>query len=620
MTQIILTGAKYLIIILFAYFTYISFRAQRDVPDERKKLSYALQRITMLVIHALAFLTMCIQIKVNPDVALTMSQAIGLYAGQLVYLIVMSCIIPSIVSLSKGLNNVMCMFLAIGFIIQTRLDFAVSLRQLIIVAVSSIVFLLFVFFCKRAKFLRGLTWIYAIVGMALLVTMLVLSRVVYGAKLAIDLGFFSFQPAEFVKILFVLFVASAFHKANNFKTVAITAVCAAIHVLILVFCHDLGSALILFMIYMLMLYAATKKILYVGIGVAALAVASVAAYKIFAHVRVRISTWLNPWKDIENTGYQITQALFAIGTGGWFGSGLFGGKPQSVPVVSNDMIFSAISEEMGGLFSLLLILLCLCFVLMIFRVAIRVNNTFYKLLAFGLGSAYGFQVFLTIGGTIKFIPLTGVNLPFISSGGSSLLASLIMLGMVQALYVISEADVEREREMIAQGAGIQSFDGYEDMEPTRKEKAAIARNERKMAEDKAAMARKQRKRSEEEFEEEIYEPAQKMQRHRVQEVTPEEFDDYSQEYYDNHPSQRERIHQMIPDEDLAEDLERTRVVAKKNKVRKAMPEDSDLYNQEYYENHTSQRSRIHQMVPDKEFDEEIEEAKRAYRESLKEKR
>ena len=624
MTQIILTGAKYLIIVLFAYFTYISFRAQRDVPDERKKLSYALQRITMLVIHALAFLTMCIQIKVNPDVALTMGQAIGLYAGQLVYLIAMSCVVPAVVSLSKGLNNVMCMFLTIGFIIQTRLNFDVSLRQLIIVAVGSVVFLLFVFLCKRAKFLRNLTWIYAIVGMALLAVMLVLSRVVYGAKLAIDLGFFSFQPAEFVKILFVLFVASAFHKANNFKTVAVTAICAGIHVLILVFCHDLGSALILFMIYMLMLYAATKKILYVGVGVGALVVASIAAYKIFAHVRVRVHTWLDPWADIENTGYQITQALFAIGTGGWFGSGLFGGKPQSVPVVSNDMIFSAISEEMGGLFSLLLILLCLCFVLMIFRVAIRVNNTFYKLLAFGLGSAYGFQVFLTIGGTVKFIPLTGVNLPFISSGGSSLLASLIMLGLVQALYVISEADVEREREMIAAGASIRSFDGYNEMEPSHKEKALA----KSLEKDDVYEPRKSKDKNKgrvqeidpEEFEDEIREPRKSKdkknkKRGRVQEVMPPDTENYNQEYYDDvpnhpsgywepyelHPSQRERIHQMMPEES-AEDLASTRRIVKNKKSRVVLPEEFDDYNQEYYNDHVAQRERIHQMVPDEEFD------------------
>ena len=549
MTDIILTGAKYLIIIFFAYFTYISFRAQRDVPDEKKKTSFLLQRITMLVIHALAFLSICINISLYDSITLKMGQAIGLYIGQLVYLIVMSWIIPSFVALSKGLNNVMCMFLTIGFIIQTRLDFDTSLKQFIVIIVSSIVFLVCIFFCKRAKFMRNLTWIYAIAGMVLLATVLVLSRVVYGAKLAIDLGFFSFQPAEFVKILFVLFVASAFNKANNFRTVLITAVCAAIHVLILVFCHDLGSALILFMIYMMMLYVATRKLLYVGIGVAGLAVGGFAAYKLFHHVQVRISAWRDPWTNIDSTGYQIAQSLFAIGTGGWFGSGLFGGAPKNIPMVSNDMIYAAISEELGGIFCILLLLLCLCYILMMFRVAIRVNNPFYKLLAFGLGSAYGFQVFLTIGGTIKFIPLTGVNLPFISSGGSSILASLISVGMVQALYVISEADVERERQMVAAGVPIEEFEGYEP------ERQAV----------------RSKKRPEAEPLDHYDEPS--SQRSRISQMVPD--DEYDYELYEEpHTSQRDRISQMVPDEDTG-----------------------------YREHHEPQRSRISQMVPQDEFDE-----------------
>ena len=457
MTEILLTGTKYLIIILFAYFTYISFRVQRDVPEEKKKGSYILQRVFLLLIHALAFLCICVHILQTPDTSLSLPKVLGLYAGQLVYLVIMSTLIPAVVSLSKGINNVLCMFLAIGFIFQTRLDFDTAVRQFYILLFGTAAFLVFVFFCKRAKFLRNLTWVYCIVGMALLLLVLILSRVTKGAKLALDLGFFSFQPMEFVKILFVMFVASAFHKANNLKTVIITAVCAAIHVLIVVFCRDLGSGLILSIIYVLMLYVATKKVRYLLLGAAGFSAAAFAAYHLFAHVRVRVQVWLDPWTDIDNKGYQIAQSLFAIGTGGWLGCGIFRGAPNYIPVVSNDMVFSAIAEELGAIFAIILILLCLCFVLMMMRVAIRVNNTFYKLLAFGLGTAYGVQVFLTIGGAIKFIPLTGVNLPFISSGGSSLLASMIWIGIIQALYVISEADVEHEREMIAQRADMSSL-------------------------------------------------------------------------------------------------------------------------------------------------------------------
>ncbi len=461
MTEIILTSAKYLIIIFFAYFVYISFRAQRDVPDEKKKASFVLQRIFILLIHGLAFLCICINITLNSDISLTIPKTIGLYCGQLVYLVLLSCVVPKFVSLSKGMNNVMCMFLAIGFIIQTRLDFDSAVRQFFILLFGTAVFLVFVFLCKRAKFLRNLTWIYAAAGMVLLLLVLILATVTKGAKLALDLGFFSFQPMEFVKILFVMFVASAFYHSNSFKTVVITAICAAIHVMIVVFCRDLGSALILSIIYILMIYVATKKLIYLGIGAVGFSIAAVVAYKLFNHVQTRVLIWMNPWDYIDDKGYQIAQSLFAIGTGGWFGSGIFRGSPRYIPEVSNDMVFSAISEEFGAIFAILLIMLTLCFILMIMRVAIRVNNLFYKLMAFGLGAAYAVQVFLTIGGAIKFIPLTGVNLPFISSGGSSLLASMVFIGIVQALYVISEADVEREREMIADGADISDFEGYQ---------------------------------------------------------------------------------------------------------------------------------------------------------------
>ncbi len=462
MTEILLTGAKYLIIIFMAYFVYISFRAQRDVPDEKKKVSFIMQRVFIILTHALAFFCICVNITLNPDISFDIPHAIGLYIGQLAYIIIMCIVIPKLVKLSPGLNNVMCMFITIGFIIQTRLNYETAVRQFIFLIVGTAIFVVFISFCKKARFLRNLTWIYCVVGMALLLMVLILSRVTKGAKLAIDLGFFSFQPMEFVKIIFVMFVASAFYKSKELKTIIITAACAAIHVLIVVLCRDLGSALILFVIYVLMLYVTTRKLSYLGICVGCFALASVAAYFLFSHVQVRIQTWLNPWDDISNKGYQITQSLFAIGTGGWFGSGLFRGSPRNVPEVSNDMVVSAISEELGAIFTILLILLCLCYILMVMRVALRVNNTFYKLLAFGLGTSYAIQVFLTIGGAIKFIPLTGVNFPFISSGGSSLIASMIMIGIIQAVYVISEADVATEREMIASGVDIEEFEDVSD--------------------------------------------------------------------------------------------------------------------------------------------------------------
>lgn len=462
MIDIVLTICKYLIIICFGAFTLVSFMSQRDVPDETKSNTFSLQRVLMLAIHAMAFFVICLNILTD-NADLNIWYVVSFYIAQLAYLMFMTIFIPRVVHLNPGLNNVMCMFLAVGFIIQTRLSLNNSFKQFLIILAGTVIFVILCIFCKHMSFLKNLTWIYCIAGMGLLLLVLVLSAVSRGAKLSLELGPFSFQPLEFVKILFVLFVAAAFNKSNSFKNVIITAICAAIHVLIQVMCKDLGSAFILFVIYLMMLYVATRKFRYIFLGTAGFAAAAVIAYKMFSHVQVRVSVWLDPWADIEGDGYQIAQSLFAVGTGGWFGSGLFKGSPTSIPLISKDMVISAISEELGAIFAIFLILLCLCFTLMIFRVAIRIESTFYKLLAFGLGVSYAIQVFLTIGGALKFIPLTGVTLPFISSGGSSILSSMIMLGIIQSLYVISESDVAHERKMVASGADISEFAGYEDL-------------------------------------------------------------------------------------------------------------------------------------------------------------
>ena len=448
MTNIVLAGAKYLIILLFALFTYVSFRAQRDVPENKKQGTYNLQRFLVFTIHTLAFLSIFINAAAGNVTDVTTKSVIVLYFSELIYLIFIMCILPRIVRLSKGLNNVMCMLIVVGFIIQTRLSYSTGTKHLIFIAVSTIIYIVAALLCKKVKVLYRLTWLYCIAGMALILAVYVFAKVSLGAKTSIDLGFVSIQPFEFVKILFVMFIASAFNKANDFKTVCITAILGGAHVIILVLCSELGTALILALVYVLMLYVATKKVIYLLICAAVFAVACVAAYMLFSHVQIRVDVWLDPWSDIDNRGYQITQSLFAIGTGGWLGSGLYNGSPENIPMVANDFVFSAISEELGAIFAIFLIMLCLCFVLMTFRIAIRISKPFYKLLAFGLGAVYGFEVFLTVGGAIKFVPSTGINLPFISSGGSSIVASMILVAIVQALYVISESDVRLEREMI----------------------------------------------------------------------------------------------------------------------------------------------------------------------------
>ena len=255
----------------------------------------------------------------------------------------------------------------------------------------------------------------------------------------------SLQPSEFVKILFVFFVAASLNKSTEFKNVVVTTAIAAAHVLILVLSTDLGAALIYFIVYLVMLYVATRQPLYAIAGVAAGCGAAVVGYHLFSHIKVRVAAWQDPFAAYSEGGYQIAQSLFAIGSGGWFGTGLFRGQPDTIPVAETDLIFSAMTEEMGLIFTLCLILVCVSCYVMFLNIAMELRNFFYKLVALGLGTCYIFQVFLQIGGVTKFIPLTGVTLPFVSYGGSSLLSTMIMFGIIQGLYIVRE-DEEAEEE------------------------------------------------------------------------------------------------------------------------------------------------------------------------------
>ena len=199
---------------------------------------------------------------------------------------------------------------------------------------------------------------------------------------------------------------------------------------------DLGGALLFYFTFLVMVYVATKKFYIFAGGVGLMALASVAGYYLFSHVQTRVIAWQDPLSVIDKQGYQISQSLFAIGTGGWFGLGLNQGMPKKIPVVENDFIFSAISEEMGGIVAVCIIMICVSCFLMIFNVAMKLKDNFYRFVALGLGTTYALQVFLTIGGVTKFIPSTGVTLPLVSNGGSSMLSTMILFGIIQGLYIM----------------------------------------------------------------------------------------------------------------------------------------------------------------------------------------
>ena len=431
MVNVIVELSKYLMIILIAMYTYQSYTVFRHEAPARQKNIFRKQNTLMFLIHLTAYLVM--YLKTNN------LQILFFYAEQVILLAaILAFYHVAYPKASRLVVNNMCMLLSIGFIILTRLSFDKSKRQFMIVAGSAAISLLVPFLVRKMKFLRNLTWLYAAAGIGLLGVVAVAGSRVYGAKLNISFGQFSVQPSEFVKITFVFFVAALLGRSTEFKDIVKATAVAVAHVLILVLSKDLGGALIYFVVYLIMLYVASRKPLYLMGGLAGGSIAAVAGYFLFGHVRTRVLAWSNPWDVIEKEGYQITQSLFAIGTGGWFGMGLFQGSPDKIPVVDQDFIFSAISEELGGIFALCLILICVSCFLMFINIAMQIKDDFYKLVALGLGTVYGFQVFLTIGGVTKFIPSTGVTLPLVSYGGSSMLSTLIMFAIIQGMYLLRE--------------------------------------------------------------------------------------------------------------------------------------------------------------------------------------
>lgn len=443
MALVISDLSKYVIAVFMAIFTYESFAAFRSIEEERKEGIYTRQIICMFIVHFVSFAAICLETSDLTYIIFYGFQQILLFATIALFRVLYK-------DVSKVLLNNMCMLLSIGFLILTRLDYDKALRQFKIVTVSLIIGLAIPYLIKKFRFLDKFTWVFGMIGSLALIVVLVLGAVTNGSKISYTIGGYTFQPSEFVKILFVFFVAGMLAKAKDFLQVVITTLMAALHVIVLVLSRDLGSAVIFFVVYLIMVFVATRNYFYLIAGTLAGCIAAIVASKLFSHVQVRIQAWRDPWADIDGAGYQVTQSLFAIGTGGWFGMGIYQGDPTAIPYVEADFVFSAIAEELGVFFSIGLILVCVsCFVAFMY-VAMRLKNDYYRLIAVGLGVTYIFQIFLTIGGGTRLIPLTGVTLPLVSYGGSSVLTTIIMFCVIQGLYCLRAEEGENRGKKTAE--------------------------------------------------------------------------------------------------------------------------------------------------------------------------
>ena len=348
------------------------------------------------------------------------------------------------------LINGMLFLMDVGLIFLWRLEPPLAQRQLIWMTLGLTCICLLPYIMKIIPHTEKLEWLYVVLIYGLLLATHFFGEEKGGSVNWLTLKFgtysFTFQPSEIEKFLFIFYLASVFRKRVGWREFLQTAILSAGIILLLVLQKDLGSALIFFMTYMVLLYVSTSSELLFFLGMGTASAAAVLAYRLFSHVQVRVAAWKNPWADIDTGGYQIVNSLFAITTWGFFGSGLTKGMPETIPVVESDCIFAAICEEFGSFFGLGLIGIFLMILYRGVRVALDSARKYHSLIAMGVTVLLTFQAFLIIGGVIKLIPLTGVTLPLVSYGGSSILSSMIMFGILQWICVLCEEDAREKEE------------------------------------------------------------------------------------------------------------------------------------------------------------------------------
>ena len=347
----------------------------------------------------------------------------------------------------------------VGYVMITRLDDELAARQTTWSLLAVGAFVLTLLIIPRATGLLRKQWWLLGTAVALLVSPFIpgVGVTFGGARIWVSFGPINFQPGEFAKVLLAVFFASYLadrrmllrdrpwrvgpiqlpQPADLFPV----AFGSGIAVLIMVGQRDLGSSLLFFTLFIVMLWTATERVTYLFVGLLLFAGAACVAWRLFGHVQTRVDIWLDPWADEYGKGYQLVQALYGFADGGLIGTGLGRGTPNLVPEAQNDFIFAAIGEELG-LIGASAVLASYVFIIRAgLQIASRTTREVEKLLAVGLTTILGMQAFIIIGGVIKVIPLTGITLPFVSYGGSSLLANYVLLALL--IRVSDSAAVRR---------------------------------------------------------------------------------------------------------------------------------------------------------------------------------
>ena len=378
----------------------------------------------------------------------------ALYVGVRLILPHSDALLLPLVTLLTGLGLIMIFRLTYN--VEGKEGLAITQAVWILIG-SGTMFLLVLFFRNYHRLFDYKYLLAAVAVLLIASTFTPLGYEVNGARLWVSLGPVGFQPSEFARIALIIFFAGYLAETRDLlaatsrtilgvqipalKYFGPVALVWAASLGLLVFEKDLGSSLLFFAVPLLMLYAATGRIAYVLLGTILFSVGSFLAFLLFDHVKVRVRAWVDPWAYPDTDGFQILQSIFNIADGGLLGTGLGAGFAQTIPEVETDFVFSAVASELGLLGATAVLLAFLVFVYRGTKIALLAEDDASKLLAFGLTAMFAIQTLVIVGGVTKAIPLTGITLPFVSYGGSSVVGNFILTGL---LLLISERAGRRE--------------------------------------------------------------------------------------------------------------------------------------------------------------------------------
>lgn len=401
-----------------------------------RKANYRLPAYLLVLMNILGFGLLYMANDYRSSVLMVGAGMLGIFI--LIYSILVICRMGD-----KFLVLIASMLMTIGVLMLCRIDIVMGARQIVWIGVGGIVF--FAAYCVfyNISFWDKLWFFYAAAGAGLFVLTLVFGETVNGSKNWIKVGKIAFQPSELIKILYIMFLACRYSGSwkkpfLRISPMLMTGAVTYAYIMFLVLQRDWGTILVLFMIFIFMIYTYEEDRRFLIFNIAAASIVGLLGLKFLYHIQVRVKVWLDPWSDIADKGWQIAQSLFAIASGGYFGRGLGNGSPTYIPEVHTDFIFAAICEEMGVFGGAAVIILFFLLSYRCFKITLKTKNEYNKAVTLGLTLMFALQTFIIIGGVIKFIPLTGITVPFVSYGGTSIVVSFASLGIMQAVSAREE--------------------------------------------------------------------------------------------------------------------------------------------------------------------------------------